>query len=107
MMTDPKNVSHAGPLSETQKSFRFWFHLALIVVLLLMAGRAQAEQVTVTDEAGRPWTIEVRPITTTDPSHDEAGPALLVPSAGSSRRPPTPNSTSTCSSFPTRLLARR
>jgi len=66
------------------RTFRFWFHLTLIVTLLLVASRAKAGDVTVRGENGTPWTIRISPAIPAAASRTDA--ALLPPA-------PAPGST--------------
>ena len=58
------------PAAEFPKYFRICFRVSLIVALLLVASRSQAEDVQVLDEDGKPWTIRIVPAGTSDDSAD-------------------------------------
>jgi hypothetical protein len=64
------------------RTFRFWFHLTLIVTLLALASQARAGDVSVRNDDGTPWTIRISP----------AIPASN-PATGAPVLPPAPEST--------------
>jgi hypothetical protein len=43
------------------RTFRFWFHLTLIVTLLALASQVKAGDVSVRNDDGTPWTIRISP----------------------------------------------
>jgi hypothetical protein len=59
------------------RTFRFWFHMTLIVTLLALASQARAGDVSVRNDDGTPWTIRITPAVPAAISKAEA--ALLPP----------------------------
>lgn len=59
------------------RTFRFWFHLTLIVTLIALASQAKAGDVTVRNDDGTPWTIRISPAIPAPPAPSEA--ALPAP----------------------------
>jgi hypothetical protein len=61
------------------RTFRFWFHLTLILTLLALASQARAGDVTVRNDDGTPWTIRISPAISAAAAPSEAAPPAPAP----------------------------